>query len=93
MNLRLKFDYSTDMIYIPDGYIEDLKLFQSKFFEWLYENPDCMIYDKKGTPAYSYNATTVLDYINREVLYASREKAYFISERRSQNGKIYTITF
>lgn len=36
MYLTLRFDYSTDTLYVPDGYIGDLRTFQAGFLDWLY---------------------------------------------------------
>lgn len=80
MYLTLRFDYSTDTLYVPDGYIGDPRTFQAGFLDWLYHNPDYLLCDEKGHAVYHYDAATVLEYINQEVLQSGSEKAYFVPE-------------
>ena len=89
MNIELKFDFDTYKVYVPDGYIDISKL-QNDFLEWMREQPECIMQDKKGNLAFSYDADTFLKYINRVILCESNEKAYFI---KSSDSKTYTLTF
>ena len=93
MNIVLKFDYYSRTIYIPDGYIFDVKKMQVQFFEWLYDQPDCFIQDKNGNLSVSYNEDSVVKYINNVILCDSKEKAYYISNMHKINGRIYTLEF
>lgn len=52
MYLTLRFDYSTDTLYVPDGYIGDPRTFQAGFLDWLYHNPDYLLCDEKGHAVY-----------------------------------------
>ena len=93
MYLTLRFDYSTDTLYVPDGYIGDSQVFQAGFFKWLYHNPDYILCDGKGHSVYQYDASAILDYINQEVLQSSAEKAYFTSEKQRRQGKTLILSF
>lgn len=93
MNVRLKFDHSSDVIFIPDGYITDIKLTHLRFFDWLYDNPAYMTSDEKGHTMYRYDASAFLSYVNQVVLSSCREKAYLIPPTKQVNGKIVTLEF
>lgn len=93
MNIELKFDYHSRIIYVPDGYVSNLADMQLHFFEWLYNQPDCFVQCKNGNLAISYNEETVLNYINNVVLHDSKEKAYCISNVNTIKGNIYTLNF
>ena len=84
MKVILKFDYHTNIIYIPDGYIRDLTEVHLNFFEWLSEQTECCIY-KNDMCGLSYDENDFLRYINEEVLEGTSEKAYFV--KNSTNGK------
>lgn len=75
MKVNLCFDYYSKIIYIPDGYITDLKKMQHSFFEWMDSQPPCLV--DKGV---SYDEDDFLKYVNNEVLMESREKAYVLSD-------------
>lgn len=93
MNIVLKFDYSTDILFVPDGYISDVEKLRLCFFDWLYDNPQYMTSDKKGHAVFSYDATAFLTYINQVVLCSSNEKAYFVSPTQRVRGKLYRLEF
>ena len=46
MIVLIKFDFEQYKIYIPDGYIMNLENIRSDFFEWIYYQPEYIIYDK-----------------------------------------------
>ena len=48
MIVLIKFDFEQYKIYIPDGYILNLENIRSDFFEWIYYQPECIIYDKSN---------------------------------------------
>ena len=85
--------HSTDTLYVPDGYIGDPRTFQAGFLDWLYHNPDYLLCDEKGHAVYHYDAATVLEYINQEVLQSGSEKAYFVPEKQPKRGRICTPSF
>lgn len=93
MYLTLRFDYSTDTLYVPDEYIGDPRTFQTGFLDWLYHNPDYLLCDENGHAVYHYDAATVLEYINQEVLQSGSEKAYFVPEKQPKRGRICTLSF
>ena len=93
MKVKLKFDYSAKIIFIPDGYVSSLDVLHSSFFDWLYDNPEYMGYDKKGNMVCSYDASAFLEYINQEVLSSSQEKAYFLSDAEEKKGSVHTLEF
>ena len=86
MYLTLRFDYSTDTLYVPDGYIGDPRTFQAGFLDWLYHNPDYLLCDEKGHAVYHYDAATVLEYINQEVLHNPAVKRHISSPKNNQSA-------
>ena len=93
MNIVLKFDHSTDTVFVPDGYISDVRALHLRFFDWLYDNPQYMTYDEKGHAVYAYDAGAFLAYLNQVVLCASNEKAYFVPSTQNVRGKLYRLEF
>ena len=93
MNIVLKFDHSTDTVFVPDGYISDVRELHLRFFDWLYDNPRYMTYDEKGHAVYAYDAAAFLAYLNQVVLCASSEKAYFVPPTQKVRGKLYRLEF
>ena len=89
MYIKLFFDYYERTVYIPDGYVKDVKELQNNFLEWMKEQPYCIV-DKKGQSGYSYNETDFLRYLNT-VLISGGEKAYFFDN--IQKKKYKTIHF
>ena len=67
MVVRLTFDSRISYVYVPDGYITDVKSLQCSFLEWVYDNPNCMVKAK---------GNTVFSFINAVVLRGKNEKAY-----------------
>ena len=93
MNIVLKFDHTADTVFVPDGYISDVEELRLRFFDWLYDNPQYMTFDKKGHAAYAYDAAAFLAYINQVVLRASKEKAYFVPPTQKVRGKRCRLEF
>ena len=77
MNIILEFDYYSKIMYIPDGYINDLKEVYLNFFEWLYDESDCYTESMLGV---NYDEQDFIRYINEVILIESREKAYIVQE-------------
>ncbi len=88
MNIELKFDYDSSVIYIPDGCVFDAKELQQSFLEWMQNQPECII--KSG---YSYNEEDFLRYINNVMLKNSKEKAYFLPCTQNKTSRNFTIVF
>lgn len=93
MNIVLKFDHSTDTIFVPDGYISDVDELRLCFFDWIYDNPRYITYDKKGHAVCSYNSSAFLEYINQVILLSSNEKAYLIPSTQRIRGKKRVLKF
>ena len=92
MKVILKFDYHSDIIYIPDGYIKNLNEVYMKFFDWLAEQPECLI-NKDGICGLSYDENDFLKYINDEVLEGIGEKAYFVRNVINSKEKQIVLNF
>lgn len=93
MNIELKFDYYSRMIYIPDGYVYDTKILHSSFFEWVQQQPECIVSAPNKQVGFSYNEEDFLRFINSAVLKNSKEKAYFISHPQKKTKKTFVIVF
>lgn len=93
MNIELKFDYYSRMIYIPDGHVYDMKILQSSFLEWMQQQPECIVSAPNMQLGFSYNEEDFLRFINSVVLKNSKEKAYFISKPQKKIKKRFVIVF
>lgn len=93
MIIRLKFDYTSSLIYIPDGFVLDLKLLQLDFLKWVEEQPECILLDKTGACGISYSSDDFLRYVNEELLGETNEKAYYIQETKNNKTRIPTLFF
>lgn len=82
MLLELKFDYHSQAMHIPDGFISDLKSLQMEFLDWVEEQPECIVNSVGKGYAYSYNADDFMRYINDIILKDSAEKAYFVLDEQ-----------
>ena len=80
MNIELKFDYYSRMIFIPDGHVYDIKILQSSFFDWMQQQSECIISAPNMQLGFSYNEEDFLRFVNSVVLKNSKEKAYFINK-------------
>lgn len=89
MNVILKFDIESYVVYIPDGYVHDVRSLQEDFFDWL-QNQQVYCLSPGRPISICYNADTFLQYLNEVVLFDSRERAYFVDQR---NKKMPTIIF
>ena len=93
MNIELKFDYYSCVIYIPDNYIYDVESLQKSFFEWMQQQPECIIDTPNMQKGFSYNEDDFLKYVNNVILKNEREKAYFVSKARKKIKKNCVIVF
>ena len=93
MTVELRFDYDSRVIYIPDGYVDDLKILQSSFLDWMQEQPECIVCAPDMQVGYSYNEDDFLRYINSVVLKNSNEKAYFALNQSIKNKNKFVIVF
>ena len=89
MYIKLCFDVHDRIVYVPDGYIKDLKGLQNDFLDWVHNNPDCI--EKTGKRyGYRYNEEEFLNYINSFVVSGS-EKAYFAdkADKKIKTKKLF----
>lgn len=82
MIVLIKFDFEQYKIYIPDGYILNFENIRSDFFEWVYYQSECIIYDKSNA-ILTYGVDDFLKFLNETIFTGSKEKAYI----ESRNGK------
>ena len=93
MNIELKFDYYSRMIHIPDGYVYDINILKCSFFDWMQQQPECIICAPNMHLGMSYNEEDFLRFINSVILKNSKEKAYYISDQPRPNSKRAVIDF
>ena len=93
MKIRLKFEYTSSLIYIPDGFVLDINLLQMNFLKWVEEQPDCIVLNKTRACGISYSSDDFLRYVNDEILYETNEKAYYINEVKNTEKRIPTLFF
>lgn len=91
MYIKLCFDVHDRIVYVPDGYIVDLKKLQNDFLDWIHNNPDCIVTIGKHS-GYRYAEDEFLTYINLFVLNGN-EKAYFIDGEIKENTKLVKLYF
>lgn len=84
MIVLIKFDLEQYKIYIPDGYILNLKNIRSDFYELIDCQPECIIYDKSNA-ILAYGVDDFLKFLNETIFTGCKEKAYI----ESRNGKKY----
>lgn len=92
MDIILKFDYYSRTLYIPDGYIEHLNKIYEQFFEWLFEQPECLVELPKNL-GLRYDENDFLRYINEVILLNSNEKAYLVSGEPKNKKKAPVLKF
>ena len=89
MNLELRFDYSSQFVFIPDGYIKNADELQMSFLEWVEDQPDCMTQDPGSSLALSYDGTHFVRYVNEVLLKDCGEKAYLLPDVK--HGKVNRV--
>lgn len=82
MNIELKFDYYSKIVFIPDGYVSSIEKLKLSFLDWVERNPDCILIDPNRSIVLSYNENDFILFLNTEVLKNSNEKAYFLNENK-----------
>lgn len=92
MKINLQFDYHSRIIYIPDGYVNDIRETQQCFFEWLYEQSEYII-KRENRISFEYNEDVFLKFVNEEILVNSKERAYFIKTESKTPKKIPILRF
>ncbi len=89
MNIELRFDYYSQIIFIPDEYIKNFDTLQVSFLEWVKEQPDCIIKGPDSSLALSYDENDFVKYVNDVLLKDSREKSYLL--RQTKHVKVNRI--
>lgn len=82
MNIELKFDYYSKIVFIPDGYVSSIEKLKLSFLDWVERNPNCILIDPNYSIVLSYNENNFIQFLNTEVLKISNEKAYFLNENK-----------
>ncbi len=82
MNIELKFDYYSKIVFIPDGYVSSIEKLKLSFLDWVERNPNCILIDPNYSIVLSYNENNFIQFLNTEVLKNSNEKAYFLNENK-----------
>ncbi len=82
MNIELKFDYYSKIVFIPDGYVSSIEKLKLSFLDWVERNPNCILIDPNRSIVLSYNENDFILFLNTEVLKNSNEKAYFLKENK-----------
>lgn len=80
MILKLVFDVSTSYIYIPDGFIADLKLLEANFLDWVQAQPNCIAKVSNQYVGLSFSEDDFLKYLNTTVLDNCNEKAFMLNQ-------------
>ena len=92
MYINLCFDYYSEIIYVPDGYINDLEEVYSNFFKWLETKSDYIVNQKGNNivTTLSYDANSFIQYINEDIL-QNKEKSYIVKKKKYR--KVYKLKF
>lgn len=85
MNIKVEFDYHYKIIYVPNGYIENVTKLQKMFLEWVVEQPECVVNDPSDAIALNYNENDFLKFINDVILQKTNEKAYYVQKEKRAN--------
>lgn len=93
MNVELKFDLYSCTIFIPDGYVSDLRKLQASFLEWVQQQPECIVPAPGNQFGFAYNENHFVEYINAVVLEESCEKAYVQLHSSKNKKRNYAIKF
>ena len=93
MKIHLVFDISHSILYVPDGYVSDLKALQNGFFDWCDTQEDAYVAEPGKLFYWCYSKELFLRYINEEVLRESREVAYFVDDDSNNHKKLPRIVF
>lgn len=86
MIVLIKFDFEQYKIYIPDGYILNFENIRLDFFEWMYYQPECIIYNKSNA-ILTYGVDDFLKFLNETIFTGCKEKAYIESRNEKNTTK------
>lgn len=93
MVIELKFDYYSRFVYIPDGYVYDLKNLELSFLDWMQDKPECIVHDSDNVLKFSFDENDFVEYVNMVVLNSCMEKAYFVDLNKKFPRKKNIIKF
>ena len=80
MILQLVFDASISYVYIPNGFIVDLKLLERDFLEWVQSQPNCIKKVSNRYIGFSFSEVDFLKYLNTTIFDSCNEKAYMLRQ-------------
>lgn len=93
MKIKLIFDVSQYMLYVPDGYVTSVKSLQVNFLDWCETQRDALGNAPGNKLGYVYSKELFLRYVNEVLLENSTEIAYFINHESNRNEKTPVIVF
>lgn len=93
MKLIIHFDIDIDTVYIPDGYISNIRTLQNSFLEWADDQQETFVCGPGKLICKRYTCELFLRYLNEQVLAEHREKAYRIVTPKSLDKNTYTMRF
>lgn len=76
MILKLRFDVMEEAVFIPDGYVHDVKILQRDFFEWAEDQSETFVSGPGGMICRRYSCDLFLRYVNTCILAQANEMAY-----------------
>lgn len=93
MKLLLSFEYSSYLVYIPDGYVYSTRKLQEEFLDWVSDQPECWVNGPGNKAALSYSEEHFLAFVNNVILMESKEKAYLISDKHKHSRAKAVLRF
>lgn len=79
MILQLVFDASISYVYMPDGFISDLKLLEENFLDWVQAQPSCIVKVSNRYVGFSFSESDFLKYLNTMIFDNCNEKAFMLN--------------
>lgn len=88
MNIELRFDYYSCVVFIPDVINIDTKKIQQSFLDWVSDQPECI--SGKKVMILSYDENDFIRYVNDVLLNGIGGKAYKVNNLKHKriNGVI-----
>ena len=83
MKIVLRIASVSQILYVPDGFIENIHNTQEDFFDWLDEQPENWVESPKGRLALRYTFDDFLRFVNEAVLENCSERAYFVTDKET----------
>lgn len=80
MILKLIFDADISYVFVPDGFIADLKLLEENFIEWVQSQPSCIAKVSNRYVGFSFSESDFVKYLNTAILGNCNEKAFVLRQ-------------